>query len=331
MKVFSRRKDFSSAVRACVAAVMFALASAVAAQQIDLASGSVVQAVRHLKPGEYVWAPEVAPQGPMLLIVNVSSQRAVLFRNGVPIAATTVSTGRPGHATPTGVFTILQKQTEHYSSIYDNAPMPFMERLTWQGVALHAGNLPGYPASHGCVRLPTAFAKLLYEATKVGMTVVITNEQTTPRVAPTPTIVAQSAVAVELTSSFSWDPARAPEGPLSVLVSAADRRAIVIRNGTVIGSAPVTVDGPVTGTWAYALRNIDEAGQHWVRIELSAASGQGQAPEVPRNEWSRFHAAEDFRRAVASNIQPGTTIIITSDSLAETSATPLTVMDATSQ
>ena len=120
----------------------------------------------------------------MLLIVNVSTQRAVLFRNGVPIAATTVSTGRPGHATPTGVFTILQKQVEHHSSIYDNAPMPFMQRLTWQGVALHAGNLPGYPASHGCVRLPAAFAKLLYKATKVGMTVVITNEQTTPRMRP---------------------------------------------------------------------------------------------------------------------------------------------------
>ena len=214
-----------------------------------------------MKPGEYVWAPEVAPQGPMLLIVNVSTQRAVLFRNGVPIAATTVSTGRPGHATPTGVFTILQKQVEHHSSIYDNAPMPFMQRLTWQGVALHAGNLPGYPASHGCVRLPAAFAKLLYKATRVGMTVVITNEQTTPRVAPTPTIIAQSAGATELTSSFSWDPGRAPEGPVSVLVSAADRRAIVIRNGTVIGSAPVTVEGPVTGTWAYALRNIDEAGR----------------------------------------------------------------------
>ena len=329
MRVVSRRTVFSSAVRASVAAIMLALAPALGAQQVDLASGSVVQAVRNLKPGEFVWAPEVAPHGPMLLIVNVSTQRAVLFRNGVPIAATTVSTGRPGHATPTGVFTILQKQVEHHSSIYDNAPMPFMQRLTWQGVALHAGNLPGYPASHGCVRLPAAFAKLLYKATRVGMTVVITNEQTTPRVAPTPTIIAQGAAAGELTSSFSWVPARAPEGPVSVLVSAADRRAIVIRNGTVIGSAPVTVEGPVTGTWAYALRNIDEAGQHWVRIELSAASGQPS--EIPKNEWSRFHAADDFRRAVASIIQPGTTIIITSNSLADTSATPLTVLDATSK
>ncbi len=291
--------------------------------------GSVVQAVRHLKPGEYVWAPEVAPQGPMLLIVNVSTQRAVLFRNGVPIAATTVSTGRAGschadwrihHSAKAGRASLvyLRQRTHAFHAAADLAGCGAARRQS-----------AGYPASHGCVRLPAAFAKLLYKATRVGMTVVITNEQTTPRVAPTPTIIAQSAAAGELTSSFSWDPARAPEGPVSVLVSAADRRAIVIRNGTVIGSAPVTVEGPVTGTWAYALRNIDEAGQHWVRIELSAASGQ--PTEIPKNEWSRFHAADDFRRAVASIIQPGTTIIITSDSLADTSATPLTVLDATSK
>ena len=109
----------------------------------------------------------------MLLVVNVKTQRAVLFRNGVPIGATTISTGRPGYRTPTGAFTILQKQVEHYSSKYDNAPMPYMQRLTWYGVALHAGNLPGYPASHGCIRLPAGFAKLLYGVTRLGTPVVI--------------------------------------------------------------------------------------------------------------------------------------------------------------
>lgn len=78
-------------------------------------------------------------------------QKAYVYRNGVLIGVATVSAGRPGHLTPTGVFTILQKQKEHRSTIYDGAPMPYMERLTWGGIALHAGGLPGYPESHGCV------------------------------------------------------------------------------------------------------------------------------------------------------------------------------------
>lgn len=310
-------------------AALMALTSPSSAQQVDLATGSVVQAVTHLTAGQYVWAPEVAPNGPMLLIVNLATQRALLFRNGVPIAASTVSTGRPGHATPTGVFTILQKQIEHYSSLYDSAPMPYMQRLTWQGVALHAGNLPGYPASHGCIRLPGGFAKLLYGETKVGMTVVVTREQTTPRVAPAPAIVAQGAGPSDFNSRFLWEPANAPDGPVSILVSAADRRAIVLRNGLVIGSAPVTVDAPVAGTWAYALRNVDAAGQHWVRLTLSATPTK--VDEVARSEWSRFHAAEDFRRAVAGIIGPGTTVIVTSDSLAENSIRPVTVLEGPQQ
>ncbi|WP_230558540.1 L,D-transpeptidase [Sphingomonas segetis] len=310
-------------------AMLLAAAAPCAAQEVDLESGSVVQAVTQLKAGQYVWAPEVAPRGPMLLIVNVGTQRAVLFRNGVPIAASTVSTGRPGHATPTGVFTILQKHVEHYSSLYDNAPMPYMQRLTWRGVALHAGNLPGYPASHGCIRLPAEFAKLLYGETKIGMTVVITHEQSLPRVAPTPGILSQGAETTGLDSGFVWKPEKAPDGPVSILVSTADRRAIVIRNGLVIGSAPVSVDGPVTGTWAYALKNIDAAGQHWVRMALSAKPSDGD--EIAKSEWSRFHASDDFRRAVAGIIEPGTTIIVTSDSVAANGVKPVTVLEGPQQ
>jgi hypothetical protein len=317
-------------VALAAAAAILAISSSGRAQQVDVGSGSVVEAVTHLKAGQYVWAPEIAPQGPMLLMVNILTQRAVLFRNGVPIAASTVSTGRPGHATPTGVFTILQKQVEHYSSLYNSAPMPYMQRLTWQGVALHAGNLPGYPASHGCIRLPPAFARVLYGATKVGMTVVITRQQTLPRLAPAPAILAEGTQAGELEKGFTWEPAKSPAGPVSILVSAADRRAVVLRNGLVIGSAPVTVDGRVDGTWAYALRNVDAAGQHWFRLTLSAKPIEGN--EVARSEWSRFHAADGFRRAIVGIIEPGTTIIVTSDSLtADNSAKPMTVLEAPKQ
>ena len=154
----------------------------------------------------------------MLLIVNLRTQRATLYRNGVPIGATTVSTGRPGHSTPTGVFTILQKQIEHYSSKYDSAPMPYMERITWYGVALHAGHLPGYPASHGCIRMPAGFAKLLYGVTGLGMTVVIADAAATPRVAPTPRLLSGEVADSGSAGAVVWTPREVAQR------SSADRR-----------------------------------------------------------------------------------------------------------
>jgi hypothetical protein len=292
---------------------------------VPIGSGSVVHTVTALKPGEYVWAPEVAPSGPLLVIVNLKSQRATVFRNGVPIGASTVSSGKPGHSTPTGVFTILEKDVEHYSSLYDSAPMPYMQRLTWGGVALHAGSLPGYPASHGCIRLPLGFAKLLYGVTRVGMTVVVTDVAGTPHIAPTPELFAAPSAQIS-DGTVQWHPELSPDGPVSIVVSAADRRAVVLRNGVTIGSAPVVIEGPVNGTWAYTLRDVDSAGQHWLRIAVGSA---GQSSQVPREEWKRFSAADAFRRAVAGIVGAGTTIVVTGDSLAaSTAGAPAAVLDS---
>lgn len=299
-----------------------AAAAPAAAQQVAIDSGSVVETVARLKPGQYVWAPEVAPDGPVLVIVNVKTQRATVFRNGVPIGATTISTGKIGHETPTGIFTILQKQVEHYSSKYDAAPMPYMQRVTWGGVALHAGKLPGYPASHGCIRMPLGFARVLYNVTKLGMTVVITDAATTPRVAAGPQLVS----APELSSAadaVQWHPEKSPDGPVSIVISAADRRAVVLRNGVLIGSGPVTVDGPITGTWAYALRSVDGAGRHWMEMNLSGA----EIP-VPQSEWQRFRSPDEFRNLVAQIVVPGTTVVVTADSLKQgATGTALTVLE----
>lgn len=308
--------------------VLLLLAAPAVAQQVEIGSGSVVRTVTSLRAGQYVWAPQVAPDGPMLLIVNLSTQRALLFRNGVPIGATTVSTGKTGHGTPTGVFTVLQKQIEHYSSKYDDAPMPYMQRLTWQGVALHAGHLPGYPASHGCIRMPAGFAKLLYGATALGMTVVITSHSTQPRIAPTPQVIAsnEDPAAGDPPGDIEWTPEKSTSGPVSIIVSASDRRAVVLRNGVEIGSGPVAVEGPVTGTWAYALRSVDSAGQHWIRVPLSQSVIDDAA--VPRSEWQRFKAPESFRKSIASIVEPGTTIVVTEDSLRSgATAQPVTVME----
>ena len=124
-----------------------------------------------LAPGEFVWHPERATSGPVDIVVSIPQQLAYIYRGETLIGMTTVSTGRRGNETPTGRFPILEKRREHYSNLYNNAPMPFMQRLTWDGVALHAGHIPGRPASHGCVRLPLDFARLLFTATQVGTTV----------------------------------------------------------------------------------------------------------------------------------------------------------------
>jgi lipoprotein-anchoring transpeptidase ErfK/SrfK len=112
------------------------------------------------------------------IVVSLPSQRAYVFRGGELIDSAPVSTGRPGHRTPTGRFPILQKRVHHYSNLYDNAPMPYMQRLTHGGIALHAGHLPGYPASHGCIRLPWGFARRLYRLTDFSSEVIITARRT---------------------------------------------------------------------------------------------------------------------------------------------------------
>jgi lipoprotein-anchoring transpeptidase ErfK/SrfK len=119
-----------------------------------------------LQAGDYVWQPDVAPTGPVVIVVDLSKQVLKVFRNGVQIGRSTISSGKDSHPTPPGIFTILQKKVTHHSNIYHEASMPYMERLTWDGLAIHAGNLPGFPESHGCVHVPMQFAKKLYGVTR---------------------------------------------------------------------------------------------------------------------------------------------------------------------
>ncbi|MBV8687414.1 MAG: L,D-transpeptidase family protein [Alphaproteobacteria bacterium] len=128
-----------------------------------------------LPPGRYVWNDVDAAAGPVTIVVSVPTQLLFAFRGSTLVGVSTVSTGQPGYDTPTGTFAILQKEVDHRSNIYDDAPMPFMQRLTWDGVALHAGKITGQPESHGCVRLPLAFAKKLYAATGLGARVTVTD------------------------------------------------------------------------------------------------------------------------------------------------------------
>lgn len=171
---------FCSALMTTIAVPMLALLApvAVSAQTPDaLVSADAAQVpltedqADTLKAGDFLWQPDVAAAGAVNIVVDLDRQFAYVYRGGTLIGISSVSTGRDGHETPVGSFTILQKQVDHKSNLYHEASMPYMERLTWDGVALHAGGVPGYRESHGCVHLPIAFAKLLYGVTDIGATV----------------------------------------------------------------------------------------------------------------------------------------------------------------
>ena len=126
----------------------------------------------NLEPGKYLWR-DVPATGSERLVVSLSDQLAFLYRGHTLVAVSTISSGKEGNDTPIGVFSVLDKKPMHRSRKYDNAPMPWMQRIDQYGIALHAGFNPGRPASHGCVRLPSAFAKKLYQVTAVGTPVII--------------------------------------------------------------------------------------------------------------------------------------------------------------
>jgi lipoprotein-anchoring transpeptidase ErfK/SrfK len=120
------------------------------------------------------------PKGPLQIVVSIANQHVTLYSGGIQVAQGPVSTGIPGKPTPTGVFSIIQKDRYHHSNLYSNAPMPYMERITWSGVALHEGPLPGYPASHGCIRMTHEFAAKLWVIARLGVRVVVARNDVVP-------------------------------------------------------------------------------------------------------------------------------------------------------
>jgi hypothetical protein len=132
-----------------------------------------------------------ASKGPLQIIISIADQRISLYENGALIARSSVSTGVEGHPTPLGVFSVISKKKWHRSNIYSGAPMPYMQRITWSGIALHAGDLPGYPASHGCIRLTNDFAIRLWHLTKRGTRVIIAPEDVRPVEITNPQLFAQ--------------------------------------------------------------------------------------------------------------------------------------------
>jgi hypothetical protein len=262
------------------------------------------------KPGDYVWHPEISPAGPVVVIVSLPEQVMYVYRNGVRIGRSTVSTGTAGHRTPTGVFTVLQKKVDHESSIYKGAKMPNMQRLTWTGIAMHAGQLPGYPASHGCVRLPEDFAEKLYSITKLGTTVVIADNKSSPINTTKPGLIFSTATSETFITpqGFTWTPEKSPDGPVSIIVSTADRTGYVYRNGVEIGRAAIRGVERISGTHIYAaLATVDANGK---RDWISKASVGGRAPDLS-DLANKVKIAPEFLSHARALITPGTTLILT--------------------
>ncbi len=276
-----------------------------------------------LKPGEYWWKPQLSPSGPLMVLVSVPEQTMHVYRNGILIGRSTVSTGSKGHSTPGGVFSILGKSKEYYSKKYDNAPMPNMQRLTDTGICMHSGNLPGYPASHGCIRMPYDFSQLLFSTTATGGTVVVGDGKVpVPYLASSPGLLlapkdfSSGMVRPLASNEYDWKPERSPSGPITMVVSAADKAIYVYRNGNVIGRAPVEVSGRGSlGNHVYSLLEgttgqqsslaPGRAARKWMTVTSSGRS-------VPADKIaSRLRVNPEFAAKVYDTLTPGTTVIIT--------------------
>jgi L,D-transpeptidase catalytic domain len=292
------------------AGVLFAQGAPTSAQ-LQLAKQA-----EQLKPGQWVWAPQIAPTGPILVYVDLGRQLATVYRNGVRIGVSTISSGRPGFDTPTGVFTILEKNKQHISRKFNDASMPYQERLTWGGVALHAGGLPGYPESHGCVHLPLAFSKILFDAMPMGGTVVIAGGHEDPVKRPAAGVLAPvmagvtPAPAAPLTAegTFTWNPAASPSGPVSIIISTGDQQVVVLRNGVEIGRAHALVaeqsSQPQVMTYAGGKT------RQWIQVGVSDLTG-APAEIISTERVEQMHLPAAFVTNMRSMIVPGTTVLVT--------------------
>ena len=261
-------------------------------------------------------AREAHPQGPFQIVVEIAKQQVELFGQNGFIARAPISTGMPGHPTPLGVFTVLSKAKWHQSNIYSGAPMPFMQRITWSGIAMHAGPRPGYPASHGCIRLPADFAIWLFHATKIGARVIVTREPAPPvdiaspklfvppKLAGDTTKVAMSATAAPSgaaqpgaaivmadAAEKSAPPAEqkpsGPPPPISVFVSRKQNKVFVRQGFAELFDMPVTIADRdrALGTHVYTAMALKDDGKalRWTVISIPSAYRQHAAKRRGKN------------------------------------------------
>jgi lipoprotein-anchoring transpeptidase ErfK/SrfK len=275
---------------------------------------------------------EVIPKGPFEIIISIADQHLSLYGSGGLIARAPVSTGMRGHATPLGVFSVIEKQKWHRSNIYSAAPMPYMQRITWSGVALHAGILPGFPASHGCIRLSNAFATRLFHLTKVGTRVIITRRDVAPIDIDTPAFLmpaqktaeplvnedpgrrlgappeVKTAAAADVAASASdggslQGPGDAGEQggqarPISVFVSRKTQNLSVRQNFAPLFDSPIRIDQPESpiGTHIFTAMATARTAMRWTLVSI---------PEDARSEPRKEERKSALQAGAKSAEGPG--------------------------
>ena len=258
------------------------------------------------------------PQGPLIIVVSINKQKVRIYdANGV-FAEAPVSTGMAGHATPMGAFSVIQKQKMHHSNIYSNAPMPFMQRITWSGVAMHAGVLPGYPASHGCIRMPMAFAVKMYGWTRMGARVIVTPGELSPAPFSHPLLVTQKVVPQPVAADVPKPDASAKTDK----VASADTQAVAPEPNLELRSTvghdsqmPAVIRGPSAPAPLSAQTHTADAGTSPAPITMSDA--KGSPPQAA--DSANTLAAEQKPEAAKADAEPLTTAITDKTAEAATS------------
>jgi hypothetical protein len=270
---------------------------------------------------------QTAPVGPLQVVVSIAKQRAAVFSNGVRIAEAPISTGVPGHPTPMGVFSVITKSRHHKSNIYSGAPMPYMHRITWSGIALHQGPLPGFPASHGCIRLPEAFASKLWGISKLGTRVIVTRDEAAPVtidharlfvpkkpeekpasvVSFSPVIAVATGPAVEPAPPADIvklpDPAKPNteppqrKGPVEVFVSRKEAKLYVRQGFAPLFDAAVTIAEPDRpwGTHVFTVTEITDDKASWTALTIP--SGYAKPPDRHGRKLSAKEVERREKRA----------------------------------
>jgi len=274
-----------------------------------------------LKPGEYVWEPELSPEGPVAIVVSLPEQMVHIYRNGLEIAISTISTGRRGHRTPTGVFTILQKDKHHHSNIYNNASMPNAQRLTWGGVFLHAGGLPGYPSSHGCIHLPLEFSAKLFEITHDGAVVIIADEASAPADVVHPGIVlngdADQLVEQKLAQKHSKKrnakSSTTEVAIASIVVSGADQKSYLFQDGEIVSQKAITITNPdqPLGTHVLVLKTLEGEHPTWSAVSIKHSSSTAAPVATNSAILDRIKFDPTFVKQGLEAMHPGMSLMIT--------------------
>ena len=312
-------KNVSSFIITFWLALAVLLSPVLQAKPAQVADGEVTS----VKAGRFFWNPDAAPSGAVVALVNIPKQQLYLYRHGILIGVSSVSTGKRGYGTPAGIFTVLEKDRFHRSRTYDNAPMPYANRLTWDGVALHAGHVTGTPVSHGCIRLPAQFARLLFSVSTKGMTVIVLGYESqafrlSHPVMVLPTDSKDNAVLSMLdlssTEAFRWQSENGQEGAISLVMNKASQLFLVYRNGIEIGRSKISLPAAETnwGTHAFIMQanqNTDTNpffNHHWTAMNQHEDNTLFNAAF-----FEQMNIPADFSNALNGILTAGATLLIT--------------------